>query len=167
MTTMTERNLQIKFPPDAMPRRFDDESHGLSHCMKAVDFIVELKDRYYFIEFKDPQNPGMSLEERNDYLMNFLTGIIDEDFKYKFRDTFLYEWASERADKPIFYLVLIALDTLTDAELLARTDDLKRKIPLSGPSSGAWKRRFVAGCAVFNIAAWNKRMKNYPISRLP
>jgi len=167
MTTLTEGNLQIIFPAAAKARKFDDASHGLSHCMKAVDFIAELKDRYFFIEFKDPHKPGVPQKERDEYVKKFLAGNIDEDFKYKCRDTFLYEWAAERVGKPIHYLVLVAIDTLTDAELLARTDDLKRKIPLSGPASGVWKRSFIAGCAVFNIAAWNKHMSAYPVSRMP
>jgi len=167
MTTLTEGNLQITFPADAKARKFDDASHGLSHCMKAVDFIAELKDRCYFIEFKDPRKPGLPQKERDEYVRKFLAGNIDEDFKYKCRDTFLYEWAAERVAKPIHYLVLVAIDTLTDAELLARTDDLKRKIPLNGPASGAWKRSFIVGCAVFNIAAWNKHMSEYPVSRMP
>lgn len=166
MTTLTEGNLQITFPAAVKARKFDDASHGLSHCMKAVDFIVELKDRYLFIEFKDPHKPGVPQKERNKYINKFLAGNIDEDFKYKCRDTFLYEWASERVDKPIHYLVLVAIDTLTNADLLVRTDALKQKIPLSGPASGRWKRSFIAGCAVFNIEAWNKQMSAYPVSRM-
>lgn len=171
MITMREGNLQITFPATVNPRRFDDPSpHGLSHCMKAVDFVVELSDKYYFIEFKDPQNPKIpreNLKESDEWLGKFLAGNIDEDFKYKYSDTFLYEWASERANKPIYYLVLVAFETLTDAELLARTDDLKRKIPLSGPSSGVWMRSLVDGCTVFNIATWNKHLSDYRVSRLP
>ena len=101
MTTLTEGNLQITFPAAAKPRKFDDASHGLSHCMKAVDFIAELKDRYYFIEFKDPHKPGVPQKERDEYVRNFLAGNIDEDFKYKCRDTFLYEWAAERVGWPV------------------------------------------------------------------
>jgi hypothetical protein len=167
MTTLTEGNLKITFPADVKARKFDDASHGLSHCMKAVDFIAELKNRYYFIEFKDPYKPGVPQKDREEYVKKFLAGNIDEDFKYKCRDTFLYEWASKRVGKPIHYLVLVAIDTLSDAELLARTDDLKRKIPLNGPASSSWKRSFIAGCAVFNIAAWNKQMSAYPVSRMP
>ena len=38
MTILTEGNLQITFPQDANVRKFDDDqSHGLSHCMKAVE----------------------------------------------------------------------------------------------------------------------------------
>lgn len=167
MTTLIEGNIEITFPATAKARKFDDASHGLSHCMKAVDFIAELSDRYYFIEFKDPHKPGVPPKQREEYVKKFLAGSIDEELKYKYRDSFLYEWAAGRVEKPIHYLVLVAIDSLTDADLLARTDDLKRKIPLSCPISGSWQRSFVASCAVFNIAAWNKHVSACPVSRIP
>ena len=165
-TTLTEGNLQILFPAGVNVRKFDDDKHGLSHCMKAVDFIVELKNRYLFIEFKDPQHSKGQKRDREKFMQEFQSGSIDEDFKYKYRDSFLYEWASDRAKKPIHYYILLAMDTLTDADLIARTDDLKRKLPVEGPQSGAWKRNLVAGCMVFNLATWNKYLKDYPVSRV-
>ena len=43
---LTEGDLQITFNNAIVCRKFDDHlAHGLSHCMKAVDFIVELHDR--------------------------------------------------------------------------------------------------------------------------
>jgi len=159
MTVLTEGNLQISVPASATVRKFDDVStHGLTNCMKAVDFILELKDRFLFIEIKDPEDPRSKQNEKDKFIQRFLTGAIDEDLKYKYRDSFLYEWASERANKPIYYLVLVAISRLTDADLLARTDDLKRKIPLQGPPSGEWKKPIVSSVAVFNIEAWNKRL---------
>ena len=92
-------------------------SHGLSHCMKAVDFVVELVDRYLFIEIKDPQAPQVPNQRLETFVHEFQSGQIDEDFKYKYRDSFLYEWASGRANKPIHYLVLVGLDRLTNAVL--------------------------------------------------
>lgn len=166
MTVLTEGNLQITIPPGIPARKFDDTGHGLAHCMKAVDFIIELNDRYIFIEFKDPQHPNSKAGDRNKFVKKFLSGSIDEDFKYKYRDSFLYEWASGKAKKPIYYYVLVALDTLTEAELITRTDDLKRKLPYDGPPSGTWKKRIVAGCMVFNIATWNKNLSSYPVTRV-
>lgn len=166
MTILTEGNLQITFPAGISVRRFDDVNHGLAHCMKAVDFIVELNDRYLFIEFKDPQHPQSNTTDRTKFVEKFLAGNIDEDLKYKYRDSFLYQWASGRTGKPIYYYVLVALDKLTEADLLARTDDLQRKLPLEGPTSGVWMQNIVAGCAVFNIATWNKGLSSYPVARV-
>lgn len=167
MTTLREGNLQITFPKGAKTRRFDDpESHGLS-CMKAVDFIVEEVNRISFIELKDPDHPNAKQANRNIFIRDFLSGALDEDLKYKYRDTFLYQWASGSVGKPIYYWVIIALGKLTEAELSSRTEDLRRKLPLNGPPSRKWKRPIVTGCMVFNIATWNRHQPRFPLSRIP
>ena len=168
MTTLCEGNLQITFPQGVRARKFDDPKlHGLSHCMKAVDFLVEEEepDRVSFIEIKDPDHPNPAAE-RSKFIKKFLSGNLDEDLKYKYRDTFLYQWAAERIDKPIYYWVIIALDELTEVELSTRTDNLKRKLPLDGPSSGQWKRPFVTGCMVFNFDTWNRHWPRFPLKRI-
>jgi hypothetical protein len=165
MTTLREGNLELKLPAGIKGRKFDDEHHGLSNCMKAVDFIVELPDRLFFIEFKDPDVPGAAAERRAAFIKKFQAGELDENLKYKYRDTFLYEWASGNVDKPVYYWILVAINTLTPAELLTRTEELQRKLPVKGPTSGVWKRQIVAGCSVFNIETWNKNLKDYPVLR--
>ena len=104
-----EGDLKIEFKSVFDARKFDDAGHGLSHCLKAVDFIVERSDCYLFIEFKDPQDPRAKAQARKEFSRNFKRGKLDEDFKYKYRDTFLYEWAAGRVEKPVDYLILIAL----------------------------------------------------------
>jgi hypothetical protein len=111
MTVFTEGNLQITFPSGVAAKKFDHSGHGLTHCMKAVDLIVELIDRYLFIEFKDPEHPDSRKKDRKKFVEQFLSGKIDEDFKYKYRDSFLYEWASGKTSKPVYYYVLVAIDT--------------------------------------------------------
>jgi len=166
MTTLREGNLELKLPAGIKGRKFDDEHHGLSHCMKAVDFIVELPDRLFFIEVKDPGDPHAAAKRREAFINRFQSGELDEDLKYKYRDTFLYEWASGNVNKPVYYLIVVAVSTLTPAELLARTEELQRKLPVNGPTSGAWKRQIAAGCSVFNIETWNKNLKDYPVTRI-
>jgi hypothetical protein len=167
MTVLAEDDLQITLPAGVMGRKFDDEvSHGLSHCMKAVDFIVELDDRTYFVEFKDPENPNATPKDSAAFLKKFMSGAIDSDLKTKYRDSWLYEYAEGRAKKPIYYLVLIGASTLSDAELITRTDALKRQIPMNGPADRLWKKPFIAGCAVMNLAAWNRTLTHIPASRV-
>lgn len=166
MTTLTEKNLQISFPRNVNVRRFDDNTtHGLSHCMKAVDFIVEETDRLLFIEFKDPDNPLTPDAERNRFVEKLLSGRLDDDLKYKYRDSFLYEWASGRLDKPIYFFVLLALDSLSAPELITRTESLRRKLPVNGPP-GIWNRQIVADCMVFNLETWNQHLQRFPIARI-
>ena len=172
MSILTEGNLQLYVPDDVKARRFDGGEHGLSHCMKAVDFVIELGDRYLFLEIKDPRDrdrqTGGTRPKTNDEFQHwFRSEKVDADLKYKYRDSFLYEWAAGRANKPVFYLVLIALETLDAAELLARQDSLGRNRPISPPGSVVWKRRFVNGCGVFNIETWNRRFPQYPVERIP
>ena len=83
MTSFTEDDLQVTFNDVVQARRFDDIGHGLSHCMKAVDFIVELHDRYLFIEFKDPDNPNIPAQHRAAAIENLQSSAFDEDLKYK------------------------------------------------------------------------------------
>ena len=164
MTAFTEDGLQVSFNNVVHARRFDDSGHGLSHCMKAVDFVIELRDRYLFIEFKDPENPRIPPEHRTDAMQNLQNSAFDEDLKYKFRDTFIYEWASGRADKPVDYFVLIAVN---DRPLLSRRlDVLERNLPQKLPSSVAWIQPIVHRCGVFNIADWNAEFPDYQVGRL-
>ena len=111
-TTLREGELQISLPKSVEGRKFDDETHGLSHCMKAVDWIIDLPDKVYMVEVKDLDARGASgREERRRYLDDLEAGRKDRDFVAKFRDSFIYQWAHERVDKPIVYLVVMACET--------------------------------------------------------
>ena len=134
--------------------------------MKAVDFVVELTDHYLFVEMKDPQHTRATPSSRTEFVGKLRSGGLDEDLKYKYRDSFLYEWASRRADKPIDYRVLIALNTLDEAQLLTRTEALARSLPQLGPHGRAWPREIVRGCGVFNVESWNRRFPLHPVSRV-
>ncbi len=167
MTILREGSLEIDIHDAVVDcRKFDDRNHGLSHCMKAVDFIVELKDKYLFIEIKDPDQPGAKEEKREIYMARVTSGGIDQLLKYKYRDSFLYEWAAGRADKPIHYLVLIAAECLDKDMLQIRIDALERNLPLRGPKSAPWRRPIVSNCGVFNVFTWNQRFKNYSVRRV-
>jgi len=168
VTVLQERGIQIEFSSALNGRKFDGgATHGLSHCMKAVDFIVELPHQILFVEVKDPPDPAsLPPHVKADYVKGLLSGAEDADFYYKYRDSFLYEWAADRTDKPIYYLVLVAFDRLTAADLLARTDALKRKLPVSEAAPADWQHSLVAGCSVFNLAAWNKALPAFPAQRV-
>ena len=96
--------------------------------MKAVDFIVELEDRVSFIEIKDFEHPRAPSENRKALIEDFQNERLDSDLVYKFRDSFLYEWACKRVDKPLDYWILIASEALTKADLGRRIDAVKRSL---------------------------------------
>lgn len=83
--------------------KFKPMYHGLSHAMKAVDLIVELDSAYLFIEVKNFHSPGNYQE--GDAFNN-----LRNTLKLKFRDTWLYRWAENKVDKPIYYLCLLTLE---------------------------------------------------------
>lgn len=161
---LEEGDLEISIGNALNARKVDDPNRELQHCMKTVDFIIERQDSYYFIEFKDPDHPQSTVQGRQEFIGSIQSGGLDEDLKYKYRDSFLNEWASGRADKPIYYWVLIGLARLSTSELQRRTDSLRRILPVQPPTS--WIRPVVAGCGVFNIATWNRNFPELAVRRL-
>lgn len=115
MSSLTEGELEFLFEGAVSARKFDGHDHGLTHCMKAVDFIIEFTDKYLFIEVKDPQSSGTTDDRRRQWIKELKSEKFVHNLKYKYRDSFLYEWGAGRGDKPIVYVVLIALDTLEPA----------------------------------------------------
>ena len=161
MPVLSEQNIRIDFKGALSALKFDDPSiHGLSHAMKAVDFIVEFRDKYLFVEIKDPDNPNARDRDVRRFLGRIRSGSIDAEFYTKLRDSFLYRWAEKKADKPIVYAILIASESLTDVELTAKTDDLRRKLPSKKYAPANWNRAFVEDCGVFTLESWNRNMKH-------
>ncbi len=163
-TVLEERDLQITISHAEAARRFDGPDHGLTHCMNAVDFVVEFSDRLLFIEFKDPQHPDSNLSSDEALSAYYQSERIDQELVYKCRDSFLYEWAAGRTEREVYYLVLIAIDHLTSADLDKKKRDLDRKLPTGIPNK--WERPIVTGCGVFNLASWNEQFPNLQVRRL-
>ena len=130
--------------------------------MKAVDFILDEPDRTLFIEIKDPEHPRAPQEATRSYL----SAELVRDLTYKFRDTFLYEWAQDHVTKPIHYYAIVAIDALTSGELHSQTDVLKRSLPVRSAAPSSWKRAIVHDCAMLNIAAWNRIFPMFRLSRI-
>ena len=165
MTTLQEGELRITLPETASGRKFDGPAHGLSHCMKAVDWIIELPDRVYYIEVKDPDaQDATARPEREKHLEDLRAGRLDDALTGKFRDSFLYEWARGKDGKPISYYVVLACSALDDAQLQNRTDGLKRRLPAG--LQPHWRRAIVQDCLVFNIEKWNRAFPRFPLERI-
>lgn len=165
MTTCVEGDLEISFPTAWNVRRFDGPSHGFS-VMKAVDFIAESSDKIVFLEVKDPGRPSISESERMKLAEVYKSEQIDFDLKYKFRDSFLYEWACGRVRKPIHYWVLIALESLSRTQLGRRADALRPKLPVAAASPKDWNRNIAKDCTVFNMETWNSNASGCQVVRI-
>ncbi len=162
---LPERDLELSISGALNARKFDEHAtHGVGF-MKAVDFVVEYPGHYYFIEFKDPQHPGSELTDDQSLIDYYQSEKIDDELIYKYRDSFLFEWAAGRADRHVYYLVLIAIEHLTTADLDKKKRDLDRKLPVG--IQGVWERPIVSGCGVFNITTWNRNFPELAVRRLP
>ena len=165
MTKYIEGNLCLSVADGLAARNFDDSSHGLAHCMKAVDFIVEIPSHILLIEFKDPDHPSAHETNRADFLAKFSSGNLDVELTQKYRDSWLYLRASgPLPEKPFRYFVLVACENLTSAELTVRTDELRKKLPLKGVGGQDWSW-FIQDCAVFSLASWNANLPQLQITR--
>lgn len=161
---LQDGRLRIELPPDAIGWKFDDESHGLSHAMKAVDFIIKRDNVVWFIEIKDPNHPDVPQREQERFLHNLESDGLDIDLVRKYRDSWLYMWACKMVDESArsYYYVIITSD-LDNAILTQRATSLRRLLPLDNPR-GRWRRKFAVDCEVMNIESWNQRFTDYPIT---
>ena len=154
MPEIQEGELRFTFPPGTEVLRFDGASHGLSHCMKAVDFIVEFADFYLFVEVKDPDNTQAPRQRRQEFSTQLTQPEFPRAITRKYRDSFIYRWAEQKLDKPVRYVVLLQLSTLQAAQFLAVDQALKRELPVSN-TPPSWSRPVVDGLAVVDMAQWN------------
>ena len=159
---LEEGDLRLVLPEGMEGARFDGRGHEASHCMKAVDFVVEAPDRALFIELKDPEHPKAHPVSPADYL----GGKLVDDLIGKFRDSFLYRWARHQTTKPVYYYVVVAIESLTSTELAAQTDIVRRRLPVRAAMPASWERALVEDFALLNVAAWNRNFPTFGLSRL-
>lgn len=158
---LQEGNLKFNFTNAVDGFKFDETDknnehyHGLSHCMKAVDFIVELETDYLLVEVKDFHDP----EQYND---SESFKKLKNNLKTKLRDSLLYRFAEDQLDKPVRYLCLMTLEDALNSRLMK---EIKRIIP-EGISSKRWKRPLVKSCIVANINRWNRNFPKWKVRRI-
>ncbi|HIE39950.1 MAG TPA: hypothetical protein EYP76_00780 [Thiomicrorhabdus sp.] len=161
---LTERHFEFDFSSAIDAFKFDETNnnlwnyHGLSDCMKAVDFIIECEDKWVFIEVKDYKVPNQSCptdfsqQEEKDKLLKNLVG--------KYRDTFLYRWAEGKIDKPVQYICLINIEKPLVSYLM---NELQRKLP-AGKKGLRWRYGIAQSAVVVNIESWNEKFSDWPVT---
>ena len=159
---LKEGSLQFNFTGALHAFKFDEPNssleatfHGLSHCMKAVDFVVEYEAYYLFVEIKDPPHSGRydTSETKRELIRNLVQ---------KFRDTFLYRWAEKKLDKPIRYQCLVEVDNALTSYLI---DQLKKQLP-TGIGSRRWQQPLATSCVVVNREKWNQSFPEMQVTRI-
>lgn len=165
MKKLIESDIYINVPDNLFTQKFDDESHFLINQMQAVDFIIETTGHWLFVEIKDPDNPDADPANRSEFINKLKSGAIDKSLYTKYRDTWLYRHMNSEPIKPIKYLILIACESLSAAELMIRQDALKRKIPVLKDKGEKWTN-FIDSCVVLNLESWNVAIKQLHVGRI-
>lgn len=159
---LEEADLRFNFTDAQAAKKFDDHEHGLSYCMKAVDFIVELENDFLFIEIKDPSNPKAREKDRKKFIDKAIDGGLKDEIVKKFRDSFIYRYSENKLNKPIHYISVV---TIEEALLNSLQDDIQKHLPFSG-SPEAWLKPLVKNCLVMSIATWNRNFTKWPLTRI-
>jgi hypothetical protein len=152
MLDAKDGDLYFDFPDAVSQEPFDDEATFGSTTIQAVDFIVDFETHYVFIEVKDPDkplaaNPAAILAKLKD-------GKLIWKLAGKYRDSRFFFEFQQRPRKPVHYVVVLSWAKLEKALLLAKTDELKRAIPISHSS-----HRFpcLDHCIILNLDQFKKR----------
>ncbi|MBR8807140.1 hypothetical protein [Porphyromonas levii] len=151
MSTLTTDGYRFDFPKAKQIIKFDGVEHGFSHCMKAVDVVVELNDETtLFIEIKEERankNATNSLEskESKQAKRNFY-----DDLKYKHRDSYIYRYCEDALTPRCYYICLLDFDSalLMQSQRVLRTEAFPKKMPMR------WKKNYIEDVFVVNAETW-------------
>lgn len=157
--------------------KFDEQNraspyyHGVT-VLKAVDIVVEFKECTVFIELKEYDYETIAKIEQESKDKQQRRGTTEEIRKtlaQKFRDTLLYRYAENKAEKPIRYICLminsndivnsIMTEELTFQIPVGKTPDAWKNLCKGGKRSPRWKRGLVEECFVADI---NLLKNQYP-----
>ncbi|MBF0120186.1 MAG: hypothetical protein HQK79_15230 [Desulfobacterales bacterium] len=137
----------------------------------GVDFIIELKDRYMFIEVKDLENKNVPPENRAEWIRRltirndnpFLT-----DLGVKFKDTIIRNWAKNiEFNKPIWFIVILQLYKLDARQKAKLSEDLSGKLPTCILERKGFKKNIIIKRReVISIEDWKNKYPEFPIQEI-
>ncbi len=132
--------------------------------LKDVDFIVENKNRIFFIEYKNSNIPNASnptaFEEK-----------IKTDDHYieiarKFYDSIIYIMACQK-NKPFEYIYILECQKADSVTRKYITAKIKRKLPFDlQQENDEITRKLITGFYVVNIDEWNRKFPEFQITPL-
>ncbi|MEY4589751.1 MAG: hypothetical protein RL497_1827 [Pseudomonadota bacterium] len=164
-----EDDIHIDFSKAQSVLKLDGAAHGLSHHLKAVDFVVEWADQLWLLEIKDPENSTIPEQHRQHQLQKFQEKLqsdrlINEELYPKLRDSLIYISMNRGiAAKKLIYITLIGLESLDAVALAALKNTLWQKEWLKGPKNG-WQKPFAVMC--MNLTQWNRLLPHCPARRI-
>ena len=140
-----EGGLEFDFTNALNAEKFDEITYGGG--MKQIDFIVELEDRYYFIEVKNEK--------------------LKDDLIKKYKDSIIINWADNKCNnKPLYYITILEASYIDNVLKIALMDSIKKGLPLKLNKEISLKHSIIEGFAIMSVEEWNKRFVNFPIRKL-
>jgi len=153
MKTVQEGDLIFDVTSAVSYERFDDKKlHGSKSTMKKVDFIIENEDGYIFLEVKDPDDPVANNPQK--FYSDFRTGNFIPEIAGQCRDTLLFTKLRQDTEKPIAFVVLVAMEGLEDALIIPKIDELIRALPLKNKT---WGQASVDSCIILKLDAYKEK----------
>ena len=162
---LTEERVRFDFPNAKALFKFDEKDplsptfHGAP--MKGVDVVAEFPTFQLWIEIKE-----YTPEEINEMKMTGdmkkndgrnLKSYLTNNFKYKFRDTFLYRFCEEKISLPIVYVCLTNFDNTLN---IFFRKELQKHLPTGKANPKRWKKELIKSERVFVVdeAAWTRTL---------
>ncbi|KAA8605513.1 hypothetical protein AL036_18685 [Salipiger aestuarii] len=161
MTTVQEFDLELSFPEAQAVIHFDDSDYHASSTVQRVDFIAEYEAHYLFVEIKDPDIPGA--ENPAAFVTKLNSGKLVQSLAGKFRDTLFFRSAQGKNDRKVLYLVLLSMQALDHALLLAKQDELRKAIPIRHAD---WADDCAASCIILNVEHWKRQFGEQSLRRI-
>lgn len=164
-----EGDLYFDFSKAIQVTNFDRSGmgHHLSvYKLKAVDFILEDKETYYFIEVKDPNNPKIPLAHQEKNKEEFLKDNLSKKLLKKFEDSLFFQSMDTGIpNKKFLYIILLCLNNIdVTVHFPTLKDELIATNPILIGGKKGWKKGF--DIIFLNLELWNKYFPKYPVVRL-
>lgn len=161
MTKVQEIDLELTFPGARSVIHFDSDQYHGNSTIQRVDFIAEYENLHLYIEVKDPDNPiALNVSAFQEKMKS---GKLIQSLAGKFRDTLFFRSIQGKVDQSVLYVVLISMQKLDNALLVAKQDELRRSIPLRHAD---WTRDCAASCIILNAEQWKKRFGDQSLRRI-
>ncbi len=168
MNKLTEKDIEIDFVGALNVLKFDqnDSAHPEFHDlqnMPRVDFIAEFEDSIYFVEVKDPSQPGAADVGGTKFLKKIVAGTLEASLIEKYIFSFWFRWAENCLDKSVHYVSLITLESALLQPIIAGLDtQLSHHF---SKKSNRWDRDPLASCQVHNLETWQAVFPQWPVTR--
>ncbi len=166
MRILTEGDLQFDFTTAQNAIKFDNDFHGMSHCMKAVDFVVEHGDKLLFIEIKDINAPNIRRNSQRKFRQSLEDKTLKREIIKKYTDSFLYKWAENTLNAPvtIWYIFLLEANIVQQQKWSSFNNQVRAGLPLLPPTN--WQNSLIDDFQLHSLLSWNKYFPQFPVTRL-